>query len=101
MTEEGADEGADEGVGFESSGCCTPLGAGTGARVGLGLLSEAKTCGRHLARCFVVGALASSSEIHTLAKGAKGPMPENLQFRHRSSSASMAISRAGGFIRIK
>lgn len=92
-----AEEGVDAGVGFKSSGCCRPFEAGAV----LGLLSEAKTCGRHLARCFAVGALASSSEIYTSAKGVEGPMLEDLQFRHRSSSASIAISRAGGFIRIK
>ena len=50
-------EDADEGIDFESSRCCRLFGAGAGLR----LLSEAKTCGRHLARCFAVGALASSS----------------------------------------
>ena len=51
-------EGADEGGGFESSGC----GKLFRGRVGLTLFSESKTCGRHLARCFAVEALASSSE---------------------------------------
>ena len=51
-------EGADEGEGFESPGGGKPFRA----RVGLALFSEAKTCGRHLARCFAVGILASSSE---------------------------------------
>ena len=88
-------EVADEDVSLESSEYCKPFGA----EAEFGLLSKAKTCGRHLARCFAVGALASSS-VHVSKKG-EGAVSENLQFRHRSSRASIAISRAGGFIRIK
>ena len=93
---EGAED-ADEGVGFESSVCCRLFEAGTG----FDLPTDAKTCGRHLARCFAVGALASSSERYTLANGMKGLVSKSLHFRQRSSRASIAISRAGGFIRIK
>lgn len=77
---------------------------GTPFVVGVGLLSDPRICGRHFARCFAAGALASSSggrSQQILSPTKKQDGSGELQFRHRSSRASIAIVRAGGFIMIR
>ena len=65
-------EGAGGYLDIESSGCCRPFGV----EARFGLLSEARTCGRHFARSFAVGALASSSERQTSARALRGRYPK-------------------------
>ena len=79
------------------------LRAGTGGWVGLGG-AGGRTCGRHRCKSFVVGALASSSGSYKYDITMIFPelrRIESLQFRQRSSTASMQMSRAGGFIKIR
>ena len=58
-----------------------------------------KMCGRHFCRSLVVGAFASSSA--NMLGWFNGERAWKVQFRQRSSTASIQMSRDGGFIRMR